>query len=96
MFLEAVHHSLINTVVGVHLLITIKKSKFYLLTREQMHFEVELCGAVIHGTKQATANNVNKEYGINFPVYSDKNPTTKRWDDNYISSSYYDIIIDNK
>lgn len=74
----------------------IKKSKFYLLTREQMHSEVHLCGAVIHGTKQATANNVNKEYGINFPVYNDKNPTTKRWNDNYISSSYYDIIIDNK
>lgn len=56
----------------------VDKSKFYLLTKEDMDNEIALCGKPMHGTKTANKNNINVEYGISFPVYSSSNATTQR------------------
>lgn len=68
-------------------------SRAYFLTKEEMSQEVLLCGSVMHGTKEATANNLNKEYGIMFPIYSETHPITKRWNDNYYSNYYYELLF---
>lgn len=75
--------------------LNIEKSKFYLLDKEEMLKEIEICGKAVHGTKKSNKNNKNIEYGISFPVYNHNNTTTKRWDKNYLNNSYYDKIINN-
>lgn len=69
------------------------RSAYYLLTKEEMLDEVEKCGSYTHGTKQATDLNVNKEYSISFPIYSESN-ITDRWNKNYRRKTIEDIRCD--
>lgn len=75
--------------------LNINDSKFYLLNKEDMLKEIELCGKAVHGTKNSNKNNKNIEYGISFPVYNSNNIITQRWDHNYLNTAYYDKIINN-
>ena len=69
------------------------KSAYYLLTKEEMANEIKRCGSYTHGTKQATDLNVNKEYSISFPIYSESN-ITHRWNKNYRRKTIEDLRCD--
>lgn len=69
------------------------KSAYYLLTKEEMVDEVEKCGSYTHGTKKATDLNVNKEYSISFPIYSN-NDITNRWNKKYRRKNIEELICD--
>ena len=69
------------------------ESLFFILTKEQMEHEVELCGGYTHGTIEANVSNQNKEYSITIPVYNDKNEKTKRCKNNYLSNSLKEKIL---
>ena len=62
-------------------------SIFFVLTKEEMEKEVELCGGYTHGTVQANAVNLHSEYSITIPIYNDKNEKTKRWKEKYLSET---------
>ena len=69
------------------------KSKFYLLTEEQMKKEVELCGGFTHGTQTVNEENEHPEYSITIPVYSSRSEKTRRWDEKYLNEEIKNIIL---
>ena len=70
-------------------------SNFYILTKEQMKQEVELCGGATHGTIEANINNQNIEYSITIPQRpGTKSEKTKRWEQ-YKSEEIKRIILNN-
>lgn len=72
---------------------SLDKSAYYLLTKEEMVDEVEKCGSYTHGTKKATDLNINKEYSISFPIYSN-NDITNRWNKKYRRKNIEELICD--
>lgn len=69
------------------------KSAYYLLTKDEMVEEVKKCGSYTHGTKKSTKANVNKEYSISFPIYSN-NDITDRWNKKYRRKSIKEIVCE--
>lgn len=59
----------------------INNSNFYILSKEEMNFEIELCGSATHGTKTANENNQNIEYSITIPQKNEtRSKKTHRWE----------------
>ena len=71
----------------------LNKSLFFVLSKEEMEKEVELCGGFTHGTAIANAVNQHSEYSITIPVYNDNNEKTKRWKQKYLSQSLKERIL---
>ena len=71
----------------------LNKSLFFVLSKEEMEKEVELCGGFTHGTAVANAVNQHSEYSITIPVYNDNNEKTKRWKQKYLSQSLKERIL---
>ena len=69
------------------------KSVFFVLSKDEMINEVELCGGYTHGTVGANIFNEHCEYSITIPVYNDNNEKTKRWKKNYLSFELKNIIL---
>ena len=65
--------------------VDLDKSLFFVLSKEEMVEEVELCGGFTHGTVEANKNNTNSEFSITIPVYKEQNEKTKRWKEKYLS-----------
>ena len=55
--------------------------------------EVALCGGYTHGTVTANAVNEHREYSITIPIYNDKNKTTQRWKEKYLSNELKNKIL---
>lgn len=70
----------------------LQESKTYVLTKEQMEYEVELIGGYTHGTKEANKGNAIPEYSITIPVKQDSNPSTQRWNKLYWNQELYHIL----
>lgn len=73
--------------------VNLDDSLFFVLTKEQMIKEVELCGGFTHGTIAANSVNQHNEYSITIPVYNNKNEKTKRWKENYLSNELKEKIL---
>jgi len=73
--------------------VELEKSLFFVLTKEEMMEEVELCGGYTHGTVEANKDNINKEYSITIPVYKDRNKKTIRWKEKYLSEDLKRSIL---
>lgn len=71
----------------------LEKSIFFVLTKEEMIKEVALCGGYTHGTITANAVNKHNEYSITIPIYNDKNKTTQRWKEKYLSNELKNKIL---
>lgn len=71
----------------------LNKSLFFVLTKEEMEKEVELCGGYTHGTVGANAVNQHSEYSITIPIYRDSNPKTKRWKENYLCEDLKNKVL---
>ena len=71
----------------------LEKSMFFVLTKEDMIKEVELCGGYTHGTISVNKINEKNEYSITIPVYNDKNEKTRRWKEKYLSSELKHKIL---
>lgn len=69
------------------------KSVFFVLSKEEMIHEVELCGGFTHGTISANSQNLNNEYSITIPIYKDNNEKTKRWKERYFSQELKQKIL---
>lgn len=69
------------------------KSLFFILSKEEMEKEVELCGGFTHGTAVANAVNQHSEYSITIPIYNDNNEKTKRWKEKYLSQNLKERIL---
>lgn len=68
-------------------------SVFFILTKEEMIKEVELCGGFTHGTNIANSVNQHNEYSITIPIYNDRNEKTKRWKEKYLSQELKERIL---
>ena len=71
----------------------LEESVFFVLTKEDMIKEVELCGGYTHGTISVNELNKRNEYSITIPVYNDKNEKTKRWKEKYLSFELKNKIL---
>lgn len=69
------------------------KSLFFVLSKEDMLKEIELCASASHGTSSANLLNKNIEYSITIPVYNDNNRNTKRWKEKYLSLKLKNKIL---
>lgn len=68
----------------------LEKSKFYLLTKEQMRQEVRLMGSFSRGTRKVNQDNKNREFSLSISVYNyGKSENTRRWEDNYFNMEIF-------